>query len=114
MHTAIEERHFYPSVRDVETEVRLHESMVEHLSIKRILADLLTLDVEDERFAARLNSLREEVEHHVREEREVLFPAVRRALDEDQLEGLGQEMLATMAELMSRHPSEDVQPVGQP
>jgi Hemerythrin HHE cation binding domain len=102
IHAAIEERHFYPAVRARRTEEILIESLGEHLQIKRALADLLMMGTTSERFAAKLEVLREEVEHHVEEERSDLFPKVRRLCDADFLEALGQEMTATIAELEER------------
>src|SRR5689334_10550569 len=69
IHATIEERHFYPAVKAKATEDILLESLEEHLAIKRVLADLLGLDVDDDRWQAKLEVLREEVEHHVEEER---------------------------------------------
>ena len=48
------------------------------------------------------------MQHHVEEERNELFPKVRRIFDPDQLEALGQEMTSTMAELQKGHPRRDV------
>src|SRR3954465_12900451 len=81
IHAAIEERHFYPAVRAKRTEDILLESLSEHLAIKRALADLIMMPAKSERFNAKLNVLKEEVQHHVREERSNLFPKVRRILD---------------------------------
>ena len=44
IHAAIEERHFYPSVKNKATDDLLLESVEEHLEMKRIIADLLRLD----------------------------------------------------------------------
>lgn len=57
VHAAIEERHFYPSVKEKTTEAILLESLEEHLAIKRVLADLLRLDAEDPTFAAKIKVL---------------------------------------------------------
>ena len=108
MHAMIEERHFYPALREDETEDVIERSLHEHLDMKRVLADLLTLDAEDERFDAKLAVLREEVEKHVEEERDETFPIAEDLLDEDHLEALGQEMLATMADIMQGEPRYEV------
>ena len=39
IHAAIEERHFYPSVKNKATDDLLLESVEEHLEMKRIIAD---------------------------------------------------------------------------
>jgi hemerythrin-like domain-containing protein len=98
VHAAIEERHFYPSVKFEETEEILQESLVEHLGVKRLLADLLDED-DEEKIDAQLEVLKEQLEHHVNEEEKELFPKVKRNFDAEMLEALGQEMTATMADL---------------
>ena len=99
IHATIEEHHFYPAVRQNRTEDILLESLEEHLSIKRVLADLLDVSTDDETFDAKMKVLKEQVEHHVEEEEGDLFPKVRKLLDEDELEAIGQAMSAEQAEL---------------
>lgn len=108
-HAKIEEVHFYPSVNSKETRDLVVESVEEHLSMKRMLADLLELDVEDEHFDAKLSVLKEQVEHHAREEEEgKLFPHVKKLLSADELAALGGEMLALFEELLEHAPRKDV------
>lgn len=102
IHATIEEHHFYPAVKEKRTEDILLESLQEHLAVKRILADLLENDVEDETFDAQLKVLKETVSHHVEEEEDDLFPKVRKVLNKDQLEAVGQAMSAEQAELEDR------------
>jgi hemerythrin superfamily protein len=99
IHAAIEEHQFYPAVKEKRTEDILLESLQEHLAMKRVLADLLENNVEDETFDAQLNVLKETVSHHVEEEESDLFPKVRKVLNKDQLEAVGQAMSAEQAEL---------------
>jgi hemerythrin superfamily protein len=109
IHAAIEEHHFYPAVRASRTEDILLESLEEHLSIKRVLADLLDVSVDDESFDAKIKVLQEQVEHHVEEEESDLFPKVKKILDKDELEAIGQAMSAEQAELEERgSPRENV------
>jgi hemerythrin superfamily protein len=102
VHAAIEEHHFYPAVKHKRTEDILLESLEEHLAIKRVLADLLELEAGDETFDAKLEVLKEEVEHHVEEEESDLFPKVRTLIDQEQLEAIGQEMSDEQDELEER------------
>ena len=116
VHAAIEEHHFYPAVKAKRTEDILLEALEEHLWIKRIIADLMELDGEDETFDAKVKVLKEQVEHHVEEEETDLFPKVKRLFDKEQLEAIGQEMSAEQAELEEKGnprqsvPSETAQP----
>src|SRR5215471_853689 len=86
VHATIEERHFYPAVKAKQTEDILRESVEEHLEIKRIIADMLELDGDDDEFEAKAQVLQEDVEHHVEEEETELFPKVEKLFDEEQLE----------------------------
>src|ERR1044071_6552561 len=73
VHATIEERHFYPAVKEKQTEEILLESVEEHLEIKRVIADLLQMDAGDEAFEAKVKVLQEDIEHHVEEEETELF-----------------------------------------
>ena len=101
IHATIEERDFYPTVKAKRTEAILLESLEEHLGIKRVLADLLAIDVADETFDAKAKVLKEQVEHHVEEEEADLFPKVRKILDDETLIALAQQMTATQEELVA-------------
>ena len=100
VHAAIEEQHFYPATKDARTEELLQEAVEEHLSVKRIIADLLEMEPDDAQFDAKMTVLQEQVEHHVEEEEGELFPKVKKLLGKDALDALEQEMTATREELM--------------
>jgi hemerythrin superfamily protein len=109
VHASIEEKLFYPAVMARQTEEILLESVEEHLAVKRVLADLLTLDVEDEHFDAKLSVMKEELRHHAHDEEEgTLFPKVRRLLSTDDLEGLGGELLNLFETLLTKEPRRKV------
>jgi hemerythrin superfamily protein len=108
-HAKIEEKVFYPAVMAKQTEEILLESVEEHLSIKRVLADMLELDPSEDKFDAKLSVIKEQLEHHAHEEEEdELFPKVRKLLSADELEGLGGEMATMFAELLETNPSKTV------
>ena len=109
VHAAIEEKHFYPAAKSRETEDQLMEAVEEHLSVKRIIADLLAQETDEETLEAKVKVLQEQIEHHVEEEEEELFPRVEKLLGEETLEALEQEMTATQEELLARgHPRDQV------
>lgn len=99
MHLSAEEQVFYPAVHAKRTEDILLESLEEHLSLKRLLADLLALDPGDPTFTPKCKVLREQVEHHHGEEEEHLFPKVLKLLPADRRAQLGQQMLQQQASL---------------
>jgi hypothetical protein len=73
--------------------------------VKRVLADMLELAVDDERFDAKLCVLKEEFRHHARDEEEgALFPILRRELSGETLAGLGNEMLALYETVLAQQP----------
>ena len=99
VHITSEEQVFYPAVRAGRTENILLESLEEHLSLKRLLADLLILDPTEKTFEPKFKVLAEQAEHHHREEEEHLFPKVRKMLDAERLRQVGQEMQAMQQNL---------------
>jgi len=108
MHATIEEKHFYPAVKAKRTEDILLEALEEHLSLKRIIADLLKLEPSDDTFDAKVKVLQEQVEHHVKEEEGDLFPKVAKVLSASELAELEQQMQATMKVLERGQPRDAV------
>lgn len=102
VHIASEEELFYPAVRARRTEGILLESLEEHLSLKRLLSDLLALSSEEQTFVPKFKVLKEQSEHHHEEEEENLFPKVRQILDQAQLETLGEQMAGLQSRLQQR------------
>lgn len=99
VHIAAEEQVFYPAVRAQRTEDTLLESLEEHLSLKRLLADLVELSPGEKTFEPKLEVLKEQAEHHHKEEEEDLFPAVRKCMSPERLQALAEEMLALQRSL---------------
>ena len=93
VHIESEEQVFYPAVKAQRTEDILLESLEEHLSLKRLMADLLELDASEQTFEPKFKVLKEQAEHHHKEEEEHLFPKVKKSLSPDERERLGQQML---------------------
>jgi len=103
-HMMIEEDIFYPAVKDLDTkktEEIVPEAYEEHHVVKLVLAELPDVNLEDERFEAKVTVLSELIEHHVEEEETEMFKAAEK-LGEKRLAELGSEM-ANAAE--SRKPA---------
>lgn len=108
-HATVEEKLFYPAVMAKETSELLHESVEEHLAIKRILADLITMKLDDDSFDAKLSVLKEQVSHHAHKEEEAkLFPRVRALMNADERAALGNEVLVMFEELLETEPYKGV------
>lgn len=105
-HVLIEEQHFYPAVTAQRTEDTLLESLEEHLSLKRLIADLLDLQPDHEQFTPKLHVLKEQAEHHHEEEEKKLFPGVKKLLSADQLEELGSVMFEAQKSMLPGQPRE--------
>jgi hemerythrin superfamily protein len=104
IHSAIEERFFYPAVRTRATESLLEDSWKEHLEVKRALATLLESSPTDEKFKLRCRELQEMLEEHVEAEEKKLFPKLRRILDKQRREEVGRQMLELAGELDGTSP----------
>lgn len=91
VHAFIEEQVFYPRVREEGKKVNdaVLEALEEHHGMKVLLSELAGMNPGDERYDAKVTVLIEQVEHHVKEEEEELFPKVRKLLDESVLVELG-------------------------
>ena len=94
VHAEIEEKLFYPAVRDAkQTHDIVIESFEEHKQVKMVLMDLEKADKKTEHWLAGVKVLSEDVEHHVGEEENDLFPKVKdKILSKEQLEELGTRM----------------------
>lgn len=103
-HIQIEEQLFYPAVKAKRTEDILLESLEEHLSLKRVLADLVALPADAPTFVPKFHVLAEQAEHHHEEEEEHLFPKVKQLLAADELEALGERMEEAQAKLLEKNP----------
>jgi hemerythrin superfamily protein len=99
VHAAIEEKYFYPATKTTRTEELLREAVEEHLSQKRVIADLLDCPPDDPQFDAKIKVLMDAVQRHMEEEENDLFPKVKKLLDKDQLKTLGAQMEETAEEL---------------
>lgn len=107
-HVTVEEKHFYPAVRARRTEDILLESLEEHLSLKRVLADMLQLEVGGPRWEPKLHVLKEQLEHHHKEEETNLFPKVEKLFSRDELGTLGDAMERELEELRAQRPARQV------
>ena len=91
VHTQVEEEIFYPAVRKaIKDDDMMDEALVEHAGAKDLIAQILDMDAGEDLFDAKVKVLSEQIEHHVREEEDEMFPKVRKTnLD---LLALGAEM----------------------
>lgn len=80
VHAQIEEELFYPALRGVIKEKDLvDEAEVEHASAKDLIAQIRMGDEADSKWCAKVTVLGEYIDHHVKEERNVIFVKARAA-----------------------------------
>lgn len=106
-HAKIEELLFYPAVCADQTADQLHEAVNEHFEVKRVMAELMEIDVQDEEFTTKLDELEQLVQRHVEQEENKLFVQVREEELID-LEQLATELEEEFAQLMKTHPHKQV------
>jgi hemerythrin superfamily protein len=100
VHAQIEEEIFYPALRAAikDTDL-LNEAEVEHQTAKDLIAQIEGMGEADEMFDAKVTVLGEYIDHHVKEERNEMFPKARSARRLD-LVALRDQLEARKAELM--------------
>ncbi|HVE53825.1 MAG TPA: hemerythrin domain-containing protein [Ramlibacter sp.] len=104
IHAQIEEDIFYPALRAAFKETDLiAEAEVEHQTAKDLIAQIEAMGEADEMFDAKVTVLGEYIDHHVKEERNEMFPKARsnRKLDlvsmRDELAARREELEGQMA-----------------
>lgn len=100
IHAKIEEEIFYPALQGKIDEDLLKEAYVEHDGAKLLINQIAAGGPDEEFYDAKVKVLKEQIEHHVKEEekeRDNMFQQAR-AADVD-LEAIGERLLARKQEL---------------
>lgn len=103
IHTMIEEEIFYPALEGSIEDSLLKEAYVEHDGAKVLVNEIAEGSPDEEFYDAKVSVLKEQVEHHVREEEKMqdnMFQQAR-AADVD-LNALGEQLLARKKELKAQ------------
>jgi hypothetical protein len=103
VHAQIEEEIFYPALRgEIDEPQLLDEAEAEHAEAKAMIAQIEQMPAADAAMDELVAQLNCAIEHHVKEERDELFPKARAsALD---LEALGAQLKARQDELAAAPP----------
>ena len=104
VHAAIEEQHFYPTIREKAPDIGddVLEGLEEHHVVKWTLSELKDMSPQAERFQAKVTVLIEMVRHHVEEEEGDMFPKVREAMGRKALVELYDTLEAARAKAPKR------------
>jgi len=102
IHAELEEQIFYPTVNE-ETEdgpELVKESLEEHETMKNLIQELRDMGSDNKAFDAKFKELIQNVEHHVEEEENEMFPMAEEELEEDMAK-LMEEMQELKQEIMA-------------
>jgi hemerythrin superfamily protein len=107
VHAAIEEQILYPAIRDAlpDGESLVEEALEEHQEAKEVLSDLDGMEPSEPEFPTKVDSLIDDVRHHVEEEETELLPKLESALSQQRLEEMGRRLESTKESAPTRpHP----------
>ena len=93
---------FYPAVKKARSEHvkdEVREAYEEHKQIKSLLAQLSSITPADETYDMKIKVLKEDVEHHVKEEEGECIPDAKKFLGESRLVEVGAQLEARKQEL---------------
>lgn len=101
IHTQIEEEIFYPAARHALPDDKdlLNEAQVEHTAAKELIAQVEAGAARDDMTCAQFQVLSEQIDHHVKEEQDEMFPKLRKTSMD--MEAIGRRLEKRRAELES-------------
>lgn len=95
VHEIIEEEIFYPALKESKKlEEIVLEGFQEHHVVDLILDEMAGLAVTHEDWGAKASVLKENIEHHIEEEEGEMFKKAEQAFSDEELNELGDRMLA--------------------
>lgn len=97
LHAEVEEKLFYPTVRDDVEGDTMNEADEEHHVAKLLIAELDQMDGSEEHWEAKFTVLAENIRHHIKEEEGEMLPQASNA-DVD-FEAIGRKLLAMKQQL---------------
>src|ERR1041385_2823380 len=95
IHTQCEEEIFYPAIRNlsfVEESGKVDEAYREHQTVKHFLNQMSNMDATSDEFDRKLTQLKQEVQHHVEEEENEMFPMATSRMSTERLEDIGEKI----------------------
>jgi hemerythrin-like domain-containing protein len=101
-HAQLEEQLFYPAVNEEGEEgpELVQEAIQEHQKVKNLIVALREMGPDNQEFDATFRELMQNVEHHVAEEENAMFPLAEQELAED-LDELKEEMQELKKEILA-------------
>jgi hypothetical protein len=103
VHEGIEEEIFYPALKDhPKTKEIALEAYEEHHVVDMVMAEIEGIAFDDETWGAKFTVMKENLEHHIEEEEGEMFKQAKQVFDQDELDQLGETMMARKQELMQQ------------
>lgn len=99
-HARVEEATFYPALNK-EDAFLVTKAITAHANIRRMLAELAAIPMDDQGWAAKLSTLKQAVQNHVEEEESKMFKLARRTLSNLQLREMGLVVLREKKDLVA-------------
>lgn len=93
LHSALEERYFYPLARQNGLTQEMDRSEREHGDVRRMLSDIMSMKKSDPRLNETIGRLEAAVKKHVQEEENEIFPRLLEKVGSEDLDRVGQQML---------------------
>jgi glucose-fructose oxidoreductase len=104
-HAELESEHFYPVLlRNGDAGGAAERALEEHATASRLLEDLAATGVERPEWGAKLQTLRETLEAHMRDEEETVFALVKELLEVDQVRAVDEAMEAEREDAQAAAP----------
>jgi hemerythrin-like domain-containing protein len=98
-HLDLEEKTFYPQMEKSEDlRDKALEAYEEHHVAKMVLGEFTGLDIEDDRWDAKLKVLQEVVNHHLQEEEKNIFKLAKKSFEPDQIKQVTDQVLQMKSE----------------
>jgi hemerythrin superfamily protein len=92
IHERIEEEIFYPALQKLpKAKEDVLEAFEEHHVVDEIVTEM-DVETDDDKWKAKFTVMKENVEHHIKDEEDKLFPKAEKLLGEEKLGALGVQM----------------------
>ncbi len=92
-HSKAEEKAFYPVLREEKpTHDLVEEGISEHKAVEKLLDRIEGIPVDSDEWMNAIKELKQNVEHHVHEEENELFPKARKLLDGERIDAMGENV----------------------
>lgn len=100
IHMKIEEAVLYPELKKhSKTEDKGFEGIAEHDVGKTLLREMDSMPKDNKEWTAKFDVLKESMEHHNKEEEDELFPDARKILSQEQIDSMGEKLIAEKEKL---------------